>query len=365
MTILEHLLLQNKNRSTQTIQKWRSAISRAENIDSPRRANLLDIYNETLLDTHLTSQINLRKQNTISKDWSIWKNNEPQTDLYNLLDSESFYNTINHILDALFFGHSLIEITIDDKSNTFFPTLIPRQHLVPEQGLLLKNINDTTGIHYKDTFKGQYIETPTIGLGVLNQVTPLVLYKRFCVAAWAEFTEMFGMPLRVGKTNVRDREAVAKMSDMMMQMGTASYAVIGEDEQIQFFEQSKANGDIYKSLVEHCNSEISKIINGAVVGEASQGGSRAKEQVGASLGSFVYAADQRMTSSIINTQLFPLLTQRGFPLQDCTFSFNISKDNKYLWDMTFQAMQYFDVDPEFIKEEFGIPVLNPKQSNNF
>lgn len=361
------VVIQNiKARAQKDIKDWRNALNMAEKSDNPRRYLLVDIYREIMLDPHLSSQIDLRKNRVLGAPFQVYdSNNKPNTDITWMLKQPAIQDIISHLLDALFFGHSLIQIdeVIPNQINKV--SLVPRQHIVPELGLLLKNPNDSNGLNYRTykDFQNYIIESPNYtDLGLLAKVVPYVLYKRFALAAWSEFAELFGNPIRVAKTNVRDTTMTNRLYNMLKDMGSLFFAVIDKDEELDFIETTRSNGEVFQSLINLCNNEISKLINGAVVGENNAEGSRAKEQVGYTISQDITNADKRYIEQCMNKIVFPILIYHGYPLQNCTFAYDEQIDMEKLWNNTYQALQYYNIDTEWIKERFGIPVLERLQN---
>ena len=99
--------------------------------------------------------------------------------------------------------------------------------------------------------------------GLLNKCIPLILWKKDALGAWSLRSTIFGMPFRIGKTDTRDPESRNRMISMMQTMGTAGWAVVDEEDEIQLVESGGTSGhDIYKDLISEANSEISKLILG-------------------------------------------------------------------------------------------------------
>lgn len=365
------VLEQFRVRARKDIQNWRTALNQAENPIRPRRVQLLDVYREIALDAHLHGQIELRRRRVLSTRFVVYNPaNDADEKLTWMLKTPWFSQVLGHVIDAQFWGHSLIQIDgviplKNDRGGITSVSLVPRRHVVPEMGLLLEKPTDETGIeyrHYPD-FDGWIIETPECrSLGLLAQAAPYGLYKRFAMAAWSEFSELFGMPLRVGHTNMRDTQMVRQMESMLRDMGSSFYAVIDDNEKIEFVETARGNGEVYMHLIKMCNNEISKLINGVVIGDSDNSGSRSKEEVGERLSHMIQQGDLETIEQWVNNTLFPVLIRHGYPLQGCTFAWEDQKDLKELWSNTHQALQYFEVDPDWVKETFGIMVTGKKET---
>jgi len=362
--LLDKIIKQSSFRARKDINAWRTALTRAENVETPRRDLLLNVYDEIMLDAHLSAEIQKRTLAVTGATYHLYNADGTINDNSTLIETSWFIDFLRMAMDSIWYGHSLIQIEGIVAGEIQKLTLINRRHVVPEQGLFLIRPTDEKGIAYREDKKYALwlIEVgDTHNLGLLNKAVPHVLYKRFAQSAWSEFSEIFGMPIRYGKTNTKDVESLNRMEQMMQEMGAAAYAVIDNDEQIEFVESNKSNGDVYNGLINRCNSEVSKLINGAVIGEASQGGSRAKEQVGADIGNSIYAADKQFIENYINTTLIPKLIQLGYPIQGTYFAFEQTKDTNQLWQITQGILNHYDVDEQFITDTFGIPVTGKKQ----
>ncbi len=360
--LLDNIIKQSIFRARRDINQWRNALKRAENVEMPRRDLLYNIYNEIMLDAHLSSEIQKRINAVSGANFHLFEPNGDISDKTHLLRKTWFFRLIQYAMESIFWGHSLIQIDAIENGEIKQISLVNRFHVIPEMGIFLPSLDSDKGIFYReDKYYRWLIEIgDNEDLGLLNKAVPHTLYKRFAQSAWSEFCEIFGMPIRYGKTNTKDKASLDRMEAMLRDMGTAAYAVIDDQEEITFVESNKSNGDVYNGLIDRCNSEISKLINGAVIGEASQGGSRAKEEVGAEIANNITLADKQFIENFINSELKPKLIQLGYPFEGLSFAFDQEKDLKSLWMITQGVLAHYDIDENFIKETFGIPVTGKK-----
>ncbi len=364
--VLDNIVWQIKRRARNDIQKWQAALSLAENPFKQRRFRLYEIYDDIMLDAHLTAEIQKRTLAVTGASFKLTDQKGNISDKTQLLRKNWFDKLLKWIIETRFYGHSLIQISEIDNGEITQLELIPRGHIVPEQSLFLKQPNDDKGINYNaPEYKAWLIE---IGekkdLGLLNKAVPHVLFKRFAQSAWSEFTEIFGMPIRIAKTNTKDRESLNRMEQMMLEMSTAFYAIIDNDEMIEFVESAKSNGEVYGNLIKLANAEVSKLINGSVIGQDSHEGSRAKEQVGKDITDQIHDSDRAWIEKLMNQYILPKLIDTGYPFQGLTFGFDKEPDTQNLWKITEGILNHYDVDPEFIKNTFGIPVTGKKQTSS-
>lgn len=374
--LLDNIVLTNNARAKKDIRQWRVALQQAENVESPKRLMLYNLYDELALDAHYTSEVQKRTLAIRGAKFSIYNQTDGVEDAEKtmLLNRTWFYKFIDLAIESIFWGHSLIQIEDIEDGEISDITLVKRRHIRPEFGLFVKNQNDEKGVSYREdpaTFRFLIEIGDPCDLGLLNRTAPHILYKRFAMGAWSEFTEVFGMPIRVAKTNSKDVESLNRMENMMAQMSSAFYAVIDDQETIEFVESSKSNGEVYQGLIDKCNSELSKLVNGAVTGEASKGGSRSKEEVGERTGGMITLGDKQFLEGYINEFLIPQLIELGYPFQGFAFRFEKSKNIDALWKITQGLLPHYDVDTEYIGNTFGVPVkektvqANQKVENGF
>ena len=59
--VIQKLTVTQVNRGSQDIKNWKNALRSAESVNNPRRTLLYDLYEEILLDGHLTAVCEKRK----------------------------------------------------------------------------------------------------------------------------------------------------------------------------------------------------------------------------------------------------------------------------------------------------------------
>lgn len=363
--VISKVIKSNNSRARKDINQWRTALQQAENVDNPKRTLLYNLYDEVLLDAHLTAEIEKRIQAVIGSEFELFdENGQPVSEASNLLRRKWFINLLTQAMWSKFWGHSLIEVTqLDAEGKIAAIELIPRRHVLPEKGIITAKQGDESGILYREdpsvvNWVFEFGEREDLGL--LNKCAPHVLFKRFAQSAWSEFCELFGMPVRVGRTNTKDPQSLNDMENMLVSMATASYAVIDKEEELDFIETAKSDGGVYKGLIDVSSAEISKTVNGSVIGEASQGGSRSKEQVGLQIQERVTLSDKKWLEGIINEIVLPRLELFGYPFTGLRFEFERTKDTTAQWAIVSGVLQYYDVDENYIIETFGVPVTAKK-----
>jgi len=263
LPIIQKIEIRSTQRGTQDISKWRVALQSAENVLNPRRITLYNLYEDIVLDGHLSSVIEKRITAVKNAPLIFMQNGVENKAITKLLKTEDLNNYIGEILNSKFWGTTLGELTLTDSTKLKIE-LIPRKHVIPELGYIALHENDHTGIPYRDDpFNKYLIESgQKRDLGLLLKAAQYVIYKRGGFGDWSQFAEIFGMPFRVGKYDGYDDTTRHQLEKALSEAGSAAYAVLPRESDIEFIEnKSSGSNDLYKTLIEACNNEISKLIH--------------------------------------------------------------------------------------------------------
>lgn len=233
--VLIELNQQTESLTKKDIATWRQAWQAAINYEQPNRCALLDVYNDALVDLHLSGCIAQRKGKTLQKPFVLTGKNGKEDDKARLMFEREWFNDfLDLALDSPYFGHSLIQfgdITNENGVMSFTGVeLVPRKHVVPEYGVITREAGDDwkNGISYREGDIAVWcIEVGKArDLGVLLKCAPQSLSKKNMLAYWDTFGEVFGMPIRIGKTMSQDTKDIARIETMLAEMGAASWGVV-------------------------------------------------------------------------------------------------------------------------------------------
>lgn len=356
------------------IGKWRKAQQMALNILNPKRYMLYDIYDDNMLDLHLFGAIRNRKLKVLSKAFKVIDktNKEENEELTEMLRNRWFKKFLNYCLDTTYYGHSLIQfgdLIINGTSKKFSDIqLVPRRHVCPEFGVILKNISDEpkNGIEYRKQFADWSIEIgERDNLGMLNALSHQCISKRNMFAFWDQFAEIFGMPIRIANTVSRDEKETSKIGKMLEEMGSAAWGVFGEDTKIDIKESTKGDAyNVYDKRIERANTEISKSVLGQTM-TMDNGSSKSQAIVHETVSDEIAWADMEDLRDIVNDQLFPFLNKHGFGLENYIFDWDESYEYTFEDMLSIEEMilANFEVDPKYFIDKHNIPILRPKNQS--
>lgn len=347
------------------ISDWQAAKQAALRVENPRFVYLQELFDYILDDAHLSSQILLRKSKVLRSEFALLGpgGEADETATKALQDLPATRSLIEAVIDAKLHGYTLAELNPQPGCpDPLALTIIDRRHIDPRAGIVLIDTSDTNGIPYRSLpeygtflleFRGQ-------GLGLLDKAVPHVLFKRFAQSCWSEFCEVCGMPPRVIKTNTQDPNLRNQYLEMLSNYGSGANGVIDIDDEMEFIATNASNGETYENLIRVCSNELSLLINGAVLGQDTRYGSNSKEETSSDLNDEIVEDDKASVEVAMNTVTLPALQQLGFIPQGYRFKYQEQEDTAQLFTQTIQSAQYFDIDPKWFREKFGIEVTGPK-----
>jgi hypothetical protein len=355
-------LEQQLQRVRQDAQKFNIALQSAESVMYPNRFLLTQAYQQIILDGQVQSAMLQRKSKVLNQR-TILRNSAGEADeeKAKLLSSKWFYDFCSIALDTIFWGFSLVQfgqITNDEFENV---ELVPRIYVVPENSIVRSNTATVTeGVNFTEPPYNNWCigigEKRNLGIGMY--LAPYVIWKKNAMSAWAEFAEVFGSPIRVGKTDVRDEETRSNMASMLANMATSSWAVLDLNDSIELAQASRTDAyQVFDKMVERCNSEISKIILGqtGTTDEKSYSGSA---NVHENIADMISNQDLLNLEYIVNSQLLPMMNRLGFGLDGYRFEFDKTEQLSMLDQLEVDKvlMTKYNLNIEYLEKKYNVEI---------
>ena len=348
-------------RSSQDVKKWRDALSAAESVTKPQRIDLIRIYKELTLDAHLSSVMQQRTNKVLARAFKITDSNgDTDEEKTALLSSAWFERFVNFAMDAKYYGFSLVEF--GNLTNDAFDSVevVPRQYVCPEKGVVFTNLGRANSINYTRPpysnwalFVGEKKD-----FGLLNIATPLILWKRLVHATWAEYNELYGVPLRIGRTNTRDPQARNNLEDMLENLGSSAWGLFDEEDKIEIINGVKVGGQgTFKDFIKLADEQISKLFVGQTM-TTEDGASLSQSQVHENTLASFTGADLRWLAHVVNNQLLPFITMKGLSFEGDTFAFDLdetlSLNDQFAIDK--ELLVHYKIPADYIAATYGTPV---------
>ncbi|HMO63313.1 MAG TPA: DUF935 family protein [Ferruginibacter sp.] len=373
--ILIDLVEQTKTLTKQEVGRWRSAWQRAISVEWPSRIELLQVYRDVEMDNHLTGVLGQVYNNVLQKEFKVVDrtSGEEIPDLTKQLeDAQWFIDFCKYALESITYGYSLIQfgdvVVINGVKKFNEVELIPREHVVPEHGVFLKYEQD----HYSNGTS--YLEPPyshwviPVGhkkdLGLYNKVARHAISKKNVEAFWDKFAEIFGMPIRIGKTNSKNPKDRNEMSEMLQKMGMAAWGMFDEDSTIEIKETTRGDAyEVYDRRIERANSEMSKaIVNQTMT--IDNGSSKAQGNVHLEVQEHAIEYFARMLRVVINDKLIPFLILHGFNGWDKAkfrYDDSIELTPTEQKDIEKMILEHYEVDGKHFAEKYNLPIIGKKE----
>lgn len=342
--------------------RWKIAVTIAESVINPNRSQLYQVYQQVTVDAHLTAAIQQRKNLTLSKEFKVLNKigGEENEQLTALIKRKWFRDFLDLSLDSIFYGYSLIQFgdLLKDEFETI--ELVPRIYVKPEFHIVVDSYAQIEGKDYlKSPYKDWCIGVgKSHDLGLLMKAAPLIIWKQNALGAWAEYQEIFGSPIRIGKTNVREEVTRANMEDMLKNMGNSAYGVFDTDDLIELVESGRQDAhNVFDMMIIRCNSEISKLMlgqTGTMDEKSFVGSAEVQERVLANYAEL----DEHFILGVINYQLIPMMERLGISFNGAVVQIEDDEDLPLIEAIKIDAelMKHFDIDENYILEKYGTPV---------
>lgn len=198
-------------------------------------------------------------------------------------------------------------------------------------------------------------------LGLLAKAAPWVIYKRNTTGDWAQFSEVFGMPIQEYIYDSDDDESRQRAMEDAANAGSLAQFFHAKDTELKLTEAGNKTGsaDVYERLCERCNNEISKLILGnTLTTESSEKGTQALGTVHKKVEDKVLEADRKYVLNVLNYDMTDILLHMGINTEGGTFCFPEPKETDAGTKISIltQLKKNFNIpiDDDYLYEEFGI-----------
>jgi hypothetical protein len=368
------LALQTRALTKKDIASWRRAWQVAIIHDNPRRHELYNVFTDTDVDSHLSGAIGQVNAAVKQRAFKIIdrKSRKEKPEITEIFENTWFKDLMDLVFEARYWGHSLIQlgdiITFTGKKKFANVELVPRVHVIPEFGVLLKDPSDeiNTGINYREGKIADWVVEAgkSNSLGLFLKASPHAISKKNMTAFWDMFGEMFGMPIRIAHTSNPDPKEKGRIEKMLQGMGAAAWGLFPEGTTIDIKETTRGDAfEVYDRRISRANSEMSKLILTQTM-TMDDGSSLSQSQVHEKMFKQTVEAVADNLRDIVNNTLIPKMIK---------FGFNISENDMFEWEYSLEytpeqrnqlernVLDNFEVDGKYFIENYNIPVLGPKQ----
>ncbi len=270
------------------IRRYMDGLQSASAIDFYNRSQLYDMYHSVITtDGHLKGIINKRLSAVARERFEFQRDGKPVDEINEQIRSPWFRRFIKEAVNSKLWGFSLFQFKRDDKGWITFD-LIDRKHFDPVKNEVLLYETDVNGLPLEMFSNCLVVCDDPRGLGDLATCTPYALYKRGNIGDWAQFCQIFGMPIREYTYPAGDEVARKRLLDDARKQGANAVYIHPEGSAMTLHESGQKSGtnDLYERFTAACNDEMSIAVLGNTLttksdtnGTQALGTVQAKEQM--------------------------------------------------------------------------------------
>lgn len=194
-----------------------------------------------------------------------------------ICQGSQFEKIIRAIIEAKFYGYSLIEIIpeIDPETGLLKEVnSIERRNVLPDQRRVIQRWGQWSPGWDLDTeqYRHNYILVNSGDFGIFAATTPNILAQKYTLSNWVNFSHTYGQPIIHGKTGAEDNDSRKKLARKIASAAQNKVLVTGKEDEIDIKTFTMSNSEkIYQSLVEHVDKENDSLILGS---ESMAGGTQ-------------------------------------------------------------------------------------------
>jgi len=282
-----------------------------------------EIYRDLLLDPHLMAAIQQRKMQVMQLEYEIEQSNKGigykgiGKELEELFGSIDMNDLISEIMDAIFFGYSVVELTWKKDGKILRPDKITGK---PQEWFIFDKNNELRLRKYKHGFylfeDGEKLppykfvltqHKPTFtnpyGEKILSRCYWPVTLKKGGIEYWQLMMERYGMPYLIGRyPNTFTATQKTEFLDQLKQMVVDNITIFDEALGIELKESPQFDiGQLYENLVKYHNREISKaVLTVTLTTEIEKTGSYKAGEVHKEMLQFLGESDRKLVESSLN-----------------------------------------------------------------
>ena len=299
---------------------YMQSVKAARGIDFSNRARLYDMYDSASLDLHLSGVIAKRMRGVTKIPIEFRRNGVPDDAINNQIKSPWFKQLRKDLVMSEFWGFTLVQFYLNEEGNIRYD-LINRKHYDPIHRKLLKYQGSMDGVSIDD-FPDMLFVGSERDLGIYAELLPAVLYKRGDMSDWAQFCNIFGMPIREYTYDAGDEDARRRViADARRQGANAAY-IHPKESELKLVEAGNKTGssDLYRTFAEYWDSKMSiRVLGNTLTTDAKSTGTQALGSVHKEEEDEMNSDDRDFILDILNYDMRPIFASLGFNVEGGEF----------------------------------------------
>ena len=343
------------------IGSYMNSLQSATAIDMYSRIRLYDMYSSAFMtDPHLIGIHRKRLVGACRTPIEFIRNEKTDDTINNLLKQPWFRRFRKEVVESEFWGFSLLQFYHDIDGNIDFDS-IARKHYDPVQKIVLRYQSDSDGAPLEAFSNTLVIGNDPRGLGIMSAVMPYVLYKRGNIGDWAQFCQIFGMPIREYTYDAGDEEARRRLVEDARKQGANAVYIHPEGSTLTLHESGNKSGssDLYNNFSDKCDSQMSiAVLGNTLTTDAKATGTQALGTVHKEEEDEIKDEDQALILSVLNSaHMRKIFASLGYNVEGGEFRFIQVKDidkTVQLQVVTQMMDRGLPIDDDYLYDTFDI-----------
>lgn len=312
------------------IASYMNSLTSATAIDMYNRARLYDMYHSAFLtDPHLIGIKRKRLVGACRTPIEFVRNNKPDEALNDMLKQPWFRRFRKAVVESELWGFTLMQFYKEADGTINFDS-INRKHYDPVKNMILRYQSDVDGAPVEAFSNTLIVGEDPRGLGLMSAIMPYVLYKRGNMGDWAQFCQIFGMPIREYTYDAGDEEARKRLIADARKQGANAVYIHPKDSALALHESGNKTGssDLYKDFTAECDSQMSiAMLGNTLTTDAKATGTQALGTVHQQEEDEIKEEDEALILSTLNSsRMFKILEALGFNVEGGEFRFIEAKN---------------------------------------
>ena len=271
---------------------YMQSVKAARGIDFSNRARLYDMYDSASLDLHLSGVIAKRMRGVTKIPIEFRRNGVPDDAINNQIKSPWFKQLRKDLVMSEFWGFTLVQFYLNEEGNI------------------------------RDDFPDMLFVGSERDLGIYAELLPAVLYKRGDMSDWAQFCNIFGMPIREYTYDAGDEDARRRVIDDARRQGANAAYIHPKESELKLVEAGNKTGssDLYRTFAEYWDSKMSiRVLGNTLTTDAKSTGTQALGSVHKEEEDEMNSDDRDFILDILNYDMRPVFASLGFNVEGGEF----------------------------------------------
>ncbi len=341
------------------ITDWTLARYAKYNAEIPRNFPMQELYEDIMLDGHLTGITENRTLRCTNKNFVFEVDGVTDDKLTEFIKDKQWFEFAKeqaHL--STYVGENVIWIKDFVKGEIKDIDVIPRYLLCPEHKVILHDINATTGIDYSTITDILWTARFYSVVGLLEKAAVYTILKRHSWGSWDEFEELFGIPIRIAKIASSSDAVKQEVAGWLEEMGSAPYGVFPIGTEVEIKENTKTDSfNVFFQKIQALDKELSKLVLHQTM-TTENGASKAQGNVHENtLGELTLSDDKKMLA-FLNDVMVPGMRQLGYVIpENAKIAIEKTKDQKaqIAVDGVLMANGYI-LKKDYLEKTYGVEI---------